>query len=115
MTLSEILEGLRGAAESTRLRLLVLCAQGELTVTELTEILGQSQPRVSRHLKLMCDSGLLERWSEGSWAFFRLAAKGDRAAFARDLVARVPVDDPVVRRDLECLAAIRRDRAKSAS
>jgi ArsR family transcriptional regulator len=115
MTLSEILEGLRGAAEITRLRLLVLCAQGELTVTELTEILGQSQPRVSRHLKLMCDSGLLERWSEGSWAFFRLAAKGEMAAFARDLATRVPADDPVIRRDLDLLAAIRRDRAKSAT
>jgi ubiquinone/menaquinone biosynthesis C-methylase UbiE/DNA-binding transcriptional ArsR family regulator len=115
MTLNDLLEGLRGAAEITRLRLLVLCAQGELTVTELTEILGQSQPRVSRHLKLMCDSGLLERWSEGSWAFFRLAAKGERSTFARDLVARVPGDDPVVRRDLEHLAAIRRARAKSAA
>lgn len=115
MTLDGLLEGLRAAAERTRLRLLVLCAHGELTVTELTEILGQSQPRVSRHLKLMCESGLLERWSEGSWAFFRLAAKGDLAALARDLAAKVPQDDPAVRRDLECLATIRRARAKDAA
>lgn len=115
MMLDALLEGLRAAAERTRLRLLVLCARGELTVSELTEILGQSQPRVSRHLKLLCDSGLLERWSEGSWAFFRLPAKGERAVLARDLVARVPVDDPAVRRDLECLAGIRRTRAKDAA
>ena len=113
MTLDQVLDGLRGAAESTRLRLLVLCAQGELTVTELTEILGQSQPRVSRHLKLMCDSGLLERWSEGSWAFFRLAGKGEMATFARDLATRIPADDPAVRRDLDALAAIRRARAQA--
>ena len=53
--LDDYLAGLRAAAEPTRLRLLALCAEGELTVSELTEILGQSQPRVSRHLKLMVD------------------------------------------------------------
>lgn len=67
--LDDFLAGLRAAAEPTRLRLLALCAEGELTVSELTEILGQSQPRVSRHLKLMVEAGLLERIREGTWAF----------------------------------------------
>ena len=73
--MEELLAGLRAAAESTRLRLLALCAQGELTVSELTDILGQSQPRVSRHLKLLCDAGLLDRFREGSWVFYRLGLK----------------------------------------
>ena len=60
--LENVLTGLRAAAEPTRLRLLALCAQGDLTVSELTQILGQSQPRVSRHLKQLCDAGLLDRW-----------------------------------------------------
>ena len=72
--MGELLGALRAAAEPSRLRLLVLCARGELTVTELAQILGQSQPRVSRHLKLLCDAGLLDRAREGSWVFYRLGS-----------------------------------------
>src|SRR5919112_5918918 len=72
--MGELLGALRAAAEPTRLRLLALCARGELTVTELAQILGQSQPRVSRHLKLLCDAGLLDRTREGSWVFYRLGS-----------------------------------------
>ena len=67
--MESVLSSLRAVAESTRLRLLLLCANGELTVTELTDILGQSQPRVSRHLKLLCDAGLLDRFRESSNPF----------------------------------------------
>ena len=75
-----VVGGLRAAAEPTRLRLLALCAQAELTVSELTEILGQSQPRVSRHLKLLCEGGLLVRAREGTNAFYRAATEGAAAA-----------------------------------
>ena len=70
--------GLRAAAEPTRLRLLLLCAEGELTVSELTDILGQSQPRVSRHLKLLCDAGLLDRFREGNLGVLPPGARGRR-------------------------------------
>ena len=76
------LSGLRAAAEATRLRALLLCARGELTVSELTDILGQSQPRVSRHLKLLCEAGLLDRFREGTWVFYRLAERGRGAELA---------------------------------
>ena len=75
--MDRLLNALRAAAEPTRLRLLVLCARSELTVTELCHILGQSQPRVSRHLKLLCEAGLLQRFREGTWALFRLASDGE--------------------------------------
>ena len=55
--MDQLLAGLRAAGEPTRLRLLALLAHSELTVTELTQILRQSQPRVSRHLKLLCEAG----------------------------------------------------------
>src|SRR5213080_4748454 len=86
-SMDELLAALRAAAESTRLRLLVLCTRGELTVSELAQILGQSQPRVSRHLKLLCDAGLLDRFREGSWVFYRLKHSGPVSALARQLVA----------------------------
>ncbi len=73
MALAALIAGLRAAGEDTRLRILALLDEGELTVTDLTDILGQSQPRVSRHLKLMAEAGLIERSREGAWAFFRLA------------------------------------------
>ena len=68
-----LLSGLRAVAEQTRLRVLALCARAELSVTELVTILGQSQPRVSRHLKLMVEAGVLERNREGARAFYRPA------------------------------------------
>src|ERR671939_563450 len=73
-SMEETLAALRAIAEPSRLRLLILCARGELTVSELAQILGQSQPRVSRHLKLLCEAGLLDRAREGSWVFYRLAS-----------------------------------------
>src|ERR1700754_5215785 len=68
-----LIEVLRAAGEGTRLRLLSLLSDGEHSVKDLTEILGQSQPRVSRHLKLLADAGLVTRNAEGAWAYYRLA------------------------------------------
>src|SRR5579864_7020917 len=109
--MESVLNSLRAVAESTRLRLLLLCARGELTVTELTEILGQSQPRVSRHLKLLCDAGLLDRFREGTWVFYRLTEHHDSGDCARKLVGLLPADDATLALDRERLAAIKRHRA----
>jgi ArsR family transcriptional regulator len=109
-----LLSALRAVAETTRLRLLVLCARGELTVSELTQILGQSQPRVSRHLKLLCEAGLLDRFREGSWVFYRLSRSGSAGRLARQLVAACDDGDPTIALDLQRLAAIKRQRADRA-
>jgi ubiquinone/menaquinone biosynthesis C-methylase UbiE len=114
-SMDELLMALRAVAEPTRLRLLVLCARGELTVTELTQILGQSQPRVSRHLKLLCEAGLLDRFREGSWVFYRLSTAGAAGALTRHLVAACGEADATIVLDLQRLAAIKRQRAESAS
>ena len=106
---------LKAAAEPTRLRILALCAHGELSVTDLTQILGQSQPRVSRHLRLLCDAGLLDRFREGTFAFFRLAGRGPSALLTQTLVDSIPPDDPTLARDLERLEAIKRARTKAAA
>jgi len=111
---AQLLVGLRSAAEPTRLRLLTLCAAGELTVSELTQILGQSQPRVSRHLKLLTDAGLLERFREGSWTFYRLAADGEGAELARHLISFLNTDIEF-RRDRDRFANVKRSRAKVAA
>jgi ubiquinone/menaquinone biosynthesis C-methylase UbiE len=105
---------LKAAGEETRLRLLALLAEAELTVTELTEILRQSQPRISRHLRLLAESGLVVRFREGSWAFFRLPEHGDKAELARTLAAQLDPDDRVMARDRERLAAVRAARATAA-
>jgi ubiquinone/menaquinone biosynthesis C-methylase UbiE len=105
---------LRASGEATRLRILVLLAEAELTVSDLTEILRQSQPRLSRHLRLLAEAGLVERFREGSWAFFRLAERAGGADIARTLIARLDPDDPVIARDRERLAAVRAARAAAA-
>jgi demethylmenaquinone methyltransferase/2-methoxy-6-polyprenyl-1,4-benzoquinol methylase/ArsR family transcriptional regulator len=110
-----ILASLAAAGEVTRLRLLVLLAEAELTVTELVTILRQSQPRISRHLKLLVESGLVERNREGAWAFFRLSDHGPSAALARDAVARLDPNDAVLAADRLRLAEVRDERNRAAA
>jgi ubiquinone/menaquinone biosynthesis C-methylase UbiE/DNA-binding transcriptional ArsR family regulator len=98
---------LRAAGEATRVRLLALLAEGEHSVKDLTEILDQSQPRVSRHLKLLADAGLVTRNAEGAWAYYGLAEEGPGGDLARWLVGRIGADDPELARDRNRLEAVR--------
>jgi ubiquinone/menaquinone biosynthesis C-methylase UbiE/DNA-binding transcriptional ArsR family regulator len=114
-SIEPLLSALRAAAEPTRLRLLALCAHGELTVSELVGILGQSQPRVSRHLKLLTEAGLLERIREGSWVFHRQAQEGAAARLAEQLNEMLPDFDGTLTRDLERLSLVKKERERAAS
>ncbi|MFN3671637.1 MAG: ArsR/SmtB family transcription factor [Bosea sp. (in: a-proteobacteria)] len=109
-----LLAGLRAAGEETRLRILALLSEGELSVSDLTDILGQSQPRISRHLKLLAEAGLLRRSREGAWAFFRLDETGAGGAMASALAGWLDPSDPVLAADRERLAAVRAARAEVA-
>ena len=111
-TMEPFLAALRACAEPTRLRLLALAARGAFCVMEFTEILGQSQPRLSRHLKLLCDAGLLERVREGTNVWFGLPPD---AALVLDLLARLPEDDPVLSADRRGAARVLAERARVAS
>jgi ArsR family transcriptional regulator len=88
---------------------------GELTVTDLTEILGQSQPRVSRHLRLLVEAGLVSKHREGTWVFFRLADAPQRLDLVRAAIAAVDADDTVLAGDLARLDTVRARRAATAS
>jgi len=105
---------LKAAGEDTRLRVLVLLSEAELTVSDLTQILRQSQPRISRHLRLLVEAGLIERFREGAWAFFRLAEQGGGTELARTLIAQLDAKDPIVARDRDRLSAVRAARAAAA-
>ena len=105
---------LKAAGEETRLRVLALLAEAELTVSDLTDILRQSQPRISRHLKLLVEAGLVERFREGTWAFFRLAEHGGGADVARALIERLNPGDQTIVRDRERLSSVRQTRAAAA-
>ena len=105
---------LKAAGEDTRLRLLTLLAEAELTVSDLTDILRQSQPRISRHLRLLAEAGLIERFREGTWAFFRLSEQGGGAEVARALLAHLNPDDQTIARDRARLASVRQARAAAA-
>jgi ubiquinone/menaquinone biosynthesis C-methylase UbiE len=105
---------LKSIAEPTRLRVLALIGNGELTVKDLTRILGQSQPRISRHLKLLGEAGLVERASEGSWAYFRLVAAGERGMLARLVLDALDRADPMLMRDRRRADALREERESAA-
>ena len=110
--MDRVLAQLRAAAEPTRLRLLALCARGAFCVSDLCEVLGQSQPRLSRHLKLLVEAGLLERVPEGPNAYFGLPPDAD---LARLILARLPEDDPQLAADRRQAVRLAAERAREAS
>ncbi len=114
--MENVLIALRAAAEPTRLRLLALAAGGQFCVTEFAEILAQSQPRLSRHLRLLGEAGLLDRAREGANTWFTLppvATPG--GALARLLLARIPEEDPMLAADRRQAARVLAERARVAS
>ncbi|MXN63473.1 metalloregulator ArsR/SmtB family transcription factor [Stappia sp. GBMRC 2046] len=112
--LEQLLSGLKTVGEPTRLRLIALLAESELTVKDATAILGQSQPRISRHLKLLTEAGLVQRFPEGSWVFYRLG-DGAMGALARDLLNRLDGEEPILTADRMRLDAIRKAKAEEAA
>ena len=113
-SLNTLMGSLKAIAEPTRLRLLALLERGELAVSELVQVTGQSQPRISRHLKLMTEAGVLDRFREGGWVFYRLADTGPGKGLTRCLMDLLPLDDPSLRHDLDRLADVKAARDRSA-
>ncbi len=107
-------QALKAAGEETRLRILALLAEGERSVKDLTDILAQSQPRISRHLKLLLEAGLIDRHREGTWAFFRLS-DGPGGELARALAARLSGEDATVVRDRGRLNTLRQAQRTQAT
>lgn len=114
MRTSDLVAALKAAAEPTRLRILLLLAGGELNVKDLTLILGQSQPRISRHLKLLCEAGLIERFRDGSWVYFHISDRQAGGRLALRLVSDVDSSESSVRRDRERAEALKREREATA-
>lgn len=106
---------LRAVAEPTRLRLVALLSRAELTVTEISQVIGQSQPRTSRHLRLLLDADILARSPEGAFVFYRVADGGDGAELVRRLADLFPADDPVIAADTAALERVRQARSQAAA
>lgn len=111
----QLIARFKALADPARLRMVALCAQGECSVSELTEVLGHSQPRVSQHLKQLCAAGLLERFRDGHFVYYRVATRGDGAALRRRLLSLIPDGDPVFRRDSDKIRALRGARTVTAA
>jgi len=106
---------LKGLSDPTRLRLLTLLSHGELTVGELCRVVGQSQPRVSRHLKLLQAAGFLDRFREQQCVYYRLPSGSPRPEWLRQLLASLDLEDPALRRDRVRLAVVIGDRLRTAA
>ncbi|MGZ3313314.1 MAG: ArsR/SmtB family transcription factor [Caulobacteraceae bacterium] len=111
----QAIEILRAAGEASRLRILALLARGELAVMELSHILDQSQPRVSRHLKLLAEAGLIERFPDGAWVFYRLTEAGDGRRALDGLLALIDPNDPLLARDSDRLLGVQAGRTAEAN
>jgi ArsR family transcriptional regulator len=115
LTAEAAVDTLRAAGEPTRLRILALLSREELAVMELSQILEQSQPRVSRHLKLLTEAGLVERFPDGAWMFYRLAAHGPRRLLLDRTLGLIEAEDPELARDRARLERVRDDRMANAA
>ncbi len=115
LSIDALLAALRAGGEGTRLRMLALLDQGELTVKDLTAILGQSQPRISRHLKLLAEAGLVGRHPEGAWVYYRLADEPALRRLAKALTESADPQDQQLGQDRERLAAIKREHSEAAA
>jgi ArsR family transcriptional regulator len=113
--LEEVVRALKSAAEPTRLRLLAVLIQGELTVGELCTVLGQSQPRISRHLRLLTEAGFLDRFREQRCVYYRLPAQGRRLEWLRQLLSLIDPGAPTLLRDRERAGRVVADRASVAA
>src|SRR5712671_208128 len=111
LSANQAVEVLRAAGEPTRLRILALLAREELAVLELCRVLDQSQPRVSRHLKLLSEAGLVERFPDGAWVFYRLTGAGRAGDLVAEVLRAIDPADPVLTRDIERLSAVWAERA----
>ena len=112
---ASLVTALKAVAEPTRLRILLLLQSGELNVKDLTLVLGQSQPRLSRHLKLLHEAGLIERFREGSWAYFYVSTRTSGGRLATNLIDIVDRNDDLILRDRERARALKQERRGSRS
>lgn len=108
----DLVTALKAAAEPTRLRILLLLREGELNVKDLTQILGQSQPRLSRHLKLLSEAGLVERFREGSWVYFHISDRAEGGRLALRMLEVVDEQDTVLVRDRQRAETLKKDRER---
>ncbi len=113
--LPETVRALKGLAEPTRLRLVALLSHGELTVGELCRVLGQSQPRVSRHLRLLTEAGFLDRFREQQCVYYRTPASGARQSWLCEVLANINAEDPAIRRDQLRRGVVIADRLRALS
>jgi ArsR family transcriptional regulator len=102
---SNLVTWLRAAGEPTRLRLLALCAEKDLSVSDLAQAVSQSEPRVSRHLKILCEAGLVARLRQGQWVHYRVTDAEPAVGFVQSLLTQLSKTDPVVARDRSRLLA----------
>jgi len=99
----------KALADPVRARLVALCGVAECSVSELVQVTGQSQPRISQHVKQLCTVGLLERFKDGHFVYYRIRDDGEASASRRRLLALLPADEPQFARDVAKLRAIRAD------
>lgn len=108
-TTEQLLSQFKALADPVRARLVALCGLVECSVSELTKVTGQSQPRISQHLKQLCAAGLLERFKDGHFVYYRVPTTGGNSANRRRLVALLPDDEPQFQKDSNKLREARGD------
>ena len=115
LALNEMVDVLKAVAETTRLRILFLLDKGDLTVSDLTKILGQSQPRVSRHLRLLTEANLIERYQEGAWAYFSLSSCSLRQEMLNTVLEHIDRRDNFIEGDMARLDEVKKERSRAAA
>lgn len=114
--MAPLLDLFRALGDPTRLRIVHLLRAMELAVGEIAQVVGQSQPRVSRHVRILVEAGLVEKRKEGNWVFLRMTRNGTAQPFYELFDCVTPSESEALwqHADLARLAAVRNDRARAA-
>ena len=110
----KLLSQFKALADPVRARLVALCAAAECSVSELTNVTRQSQPRISQHVKQLCAVGLLERFKDGHFVYYRVPSTGEGSPLRRRLLALLPDDEPEFQKDIDRLRNIRTESGVAA-
>ena len=108
-----LVQQLKVLADLIRMRLIALCRHGECSVSELTEVTGQSQPRISQHLRALCEAALLTRHRDGKRVYYRVPLRGGDLELQSKLLALIPEEDRLFADDIDRLREIRGEQLDS--
>ena len=99
----DLAEFLKALSDETRLRIMALLFQKEMCVCEICDVIGESQPKVSRHLAKLRDADLVRDERQSQWVFYYLKTDNKTASEIMSTIIRNIDEHPILNEDMQKL------------